>query len=68
MIELLVDTKKELQIAETPLLKSSKILNFSSGTPEKFDIRTYLKELSMIDLEELKSFSSFIKKVLSSIY
>ena len=36
--ELLVTTKKELQIAETPLFKSSKILNFSFGTPK--EIRT----------------------------
>lgn len=61
MIELLVNTKKELQIAETPLFESSKMLNFSFGTPENFDIRTFKKYLSMIDLDKLKEFYEFIK-------
>jgi hypothetical protein len=63
MIELLVNTKKELQIAETPLLKSSKMLNFSFGNPESFDIRTFKKYLSMIDLETLNLFYKYIKEV-----
>ncbi len=33
-LELFIDTKKELSIAENPLLESSKILNFSFGTPK----------------------------------
>lgn len=63
MIELSVNTKKELQIAETPLLKSSKMLNFSFGTPVNFDIRTFKKYLSMIDLETLNLFYKYIKEV-----
>lgn len=63
MIELLVNTKKELQIAETPLLKSSKMLNFSFGNLENFDIRTFKKHLSMIDLETLNLFYKYIKEV-----
>jgi len=38
------------------------MLNFSFGTTEVFDIRTYLRELSRIDIEELKEFYEFIKK------
>ena len=61
MFELSIDTKKELQIAETPLFKSSKMLNFSFGTTKEFDIRTYLAEMSKINLEELKEFYEFTK-------
>ncbi len=37
------------------------MLNFSFGTSKGFDIRTYLRELSKIDLEELKEFYEFVK-------
>ena len=59
--ELLVTTKKELQITETPLFKSSKILNFLSGATNKIDIRTLLIELSKIDVDELKNIYITIK-------
>jgi hypothetical protein len=36
-IELLVTSKKELQIEDSPLLKSSKMLDILFGTPELFD-------------------------------
>jgi hypothetical protein len=58
-IELFVSNKKELQIAETPLFKSLKILNISYGIPERLDIRTYLKYLSMVDFEDLVAFCKF---------
>ncbi len=35
LFELLVSTKKELQIKESPLFESSKMLNLSFGTPNK---------------------------------
>lgn len=62
MLELFLNNKKELQIAETPLFKSSKMLKISFGTPEKFDIRTFKKKLSRLNLEDLKEFHKFIKK------
>lgn len=37
LFELLVNTKKELQIKEKPLLESSIILNCSFGTAERDD-------------------------------
>jgi len=61
MLELFIDTKKELRIEESPLLKSSKIVNLSFGIPKEFDIRTFKKYLSKIDLEDLDKFSNFIK-------
>lgn len=61
MLELSVDNKKELQIAESPILESSKMLKFSFGTPENFNIRTYKDILSRIDIEELKK----VKKILN---
>lgn len=64
MIELLVNTKKELQIAKTPLFESSKMLNFSFGTPENFDIRTFKTHLSMIELDKLKEFYLFMNKLI----
>lgn len=42
MLELFVDSKKELQIAETPLFKSLQILNFSYGIPNRN--RTYANQ------------------------
>jgi hypothetical protein len=41
LFELLVTTKKELQIKESPILKSSKMLNLLFGTPGR--IRTHGK-------------------------
>lgn len=64
MFELFLNSKKELQIAETPLFESSKMLKISFGTPEKFDVRTYTKQLSRIDLEELNVFNKFIKNLI----
>ena len=61
MLELFIDTKKELQIQESPLFKSSEMLNFFIGNPKDFDIRTFKKYLSMIDFEELREFYKFIK-------
>ena len=61
MFELIVSNKKELQIADTPLFESSKLLKISFGIPEKLDIRTYKEKLSRINLEDLKAFAKFIK-------
>lgn len=61
MLELVVNNKKELQIAESPLFEVLKILNFMFGTPKNFDIRTYKEKLSIIDLVTLKEFCEFIK-------
>jgi len=36
-IELLINTKKELQIKDSPLFKSSKMLNSLIGMPEEID-------------------------------
>ncbi len=63
MFELFINTKKELKIEESTLLKSSKILNSFNGAPESFDIRTFKKYLSMIDLETLNLFYKYIKEV-----
>ena len=38
LFELFIDTKKDLQIAETPLFKGLKYLNLYFGTPEEFDV------------------------------
>jgi hypothetical protein len=35
MLELFINTKKELKIEEDPIFKSSKMLHFFNGTPEK---------------------------------
>ena len=61
MLELVVNNKKELQIAESPLFEVLKILNFMFGTPQNIDIRTYKEKLSRIDLVTLKEFCEFIK-------
>lgn len=61
MFELLVSTKKELQIEESHLFKSSKLFNFSNGVPDGFDIRTFKHHLSKINLEEMKEFHKFIR-------
>ena len=63
MFELFINTKKELKIEESTLLKSSKILNSFNGAPESFDIRTFKKYLTMIDLETLNLFYKYIKEV-----
>lgn len=63
MLELYVDNKKELQIAETPLFESSKMLKISFGTTEKFDVRKYKKLLSRVDSNELKEFYRVIIKL-----
>jgi hypothetical protein len=63
-IELFVSTKKELQIAETPLLKCSKMLNLSFGIPERLDIRTYLKYLSMIEFNWVEELFLFNKNII----
>jgi hypothetical protein len=65
MLELVVNNKKELQIAESPLFEVLKILNFMFGTPKNNDIRTYKEKLSMINLEDLKAFAKFIKDLQS---
>gem|GEM_PF-5468736 len=39
------------------------MLNFSFGNLENFDIRTFKKYLSMIDLETLNLFYKYIKEV-----
>lgn len=62
MFELSVSTKKELQIAESDLFESSKMLNISNGVPDGFDIRTFKYHLSKIDLEEMKEFHKFIRQ------
>jgi len=61
MLELFINNKKELQIAETPLFESSKLLKIAFGTPLNIDIRTYKEKLSIIDLVTLKEFCEFIK-------
>lgn len=62
MFELFVSTKKELQIAESDLFESSKMLNIYNGVPDSFDIRTFKHHLSKIDLEEMKEFHKFIRQ------
>ena len=62
MFELSVDTKKELQIEDSHLFKSSKMLKISNGVPENFDIRTLKQYLSRIDLEEMKEFHKFVRQ------
>lgn len=64
MLELFIDNKKSLTIGKTPLLESSEILNSFYGAPEKFDIRTFLKYLSMVDLDDLDEFVRFIKNLI----
>jgi len=64
MFELFVDSKKSLAIGKSPLFLSSEVLNISFGIPEKLDIRTLKEYLSSVDLEGLKDFRKFIKKVL----
>lgn len=61
MLELFVDNKKELQIAESPLFESSKMLNFSFGTPEKFEVRKYKWLLSRVNFQHLKEFRDFLR-------
>jgi len=51
--ELFIDSKKDLQIEESPLFKSLKYLNFSYGTLEGFDVRTYKEYLKKINLRML---------------
>lgn len=65
MLELFINNKKELQIAETPLFGSSKFLKIAFGTPKNLDIRTYKEKLSRINLENLKAFAKFIKDLQS---
>lgn len=65
MLELFINNKKELQIAETPLFESSKLLKIAFGTPQNFNIRTYKEKLSRINLEDLKAFTKFIKDLQS---
>lgn len=60
-IELSVTTKKELQIEDSPLLKSSKMLEILFGTPELFDTWTFLGYLDKIDLYKLEEFVKIIK-------
>ena len=62
MFELSIDTKKELQIAESDLFESSKMLNISNGVPNGFNIRLFKHHLSKIDLDEMKIFHKFIKE------
>ena len=52
-MELFIDTKKELTIAENPLLESSKILNFYFGTKKGLNIRKLKKYMRKVDLEDL---------------
>jgi hypothetical protein len=61
MLELFVTTKKELKIEESPLFKSSKMLNILNGSPKDFDIREFKRQLVMIDLEELEKLYNFVK-------
>jgi hypothetical protein len=61
MFELFIDNKKELQIAETPLFKSSKLLKNRFGGAKEFDVRTFKKNLSRIDLGELRELYKFVK-------
>lgn len=61
MFELVVSNKKELQIADTPLFESSKLLKISFGIPQNLEVRTYKEKLSRINLDELKAFVKFIK-------
>ncbi len=61
MFELFISNKKELKIEESPLFKSSKILNFSFGTPTNTSILLFISNLSNINLNNLKEFHKFIK-------
>ncbi len=62
LLELSINNKKELYIAKNSLYKALENLLFRIGTPEKFDIRTFKKKLSRLNLEDLKEFHKFIKK------
>lgn len=61
LFELFITTKKELQIQESPIFKSSKMLDLYIGTPERFDVWVFKGFLRMIDLEELKYFVKKLK-------
>lgn len=61
MFELSIDNKKRLQIAENWLFKSLKSLKVTFGGAKEFDIRTFKTNLSMVELEELREFYSFVK-------
>lgn len=63
MLELSVDNKKELQIAESPIFESSKMLKISFGTPGNFDIRTYKEILSRINLDDLKKLENYVNNL-----
>jgi len=64
LFELLVNTKKEFQIAETPLFRAYKMLKNRYGGPKEFDIRTYIEQLSRINLEDLKQLRNFVNNTL----
>lgn len=63
MFELSVSNKKELQIAETPLFESSKLLKNRFGGTQYLDVRKYKSLLSRLDLNELKIFSKTISQM-----
>lgn len=63
MLELFVNTKKELRIEKTSLFKSSNFLKNLFGAPKKFDIWTFKEYLTKVDLDELEKFYKFIKNI-----
>lgn len=60
-IELLINTKKELQIKDSPLFKSSKMLNSLNGMPEEIDSWTFFNSLNQIETEDVEFLLKNIK-------
>ncbi len=64
VIELSVTSKKELLIRESPLMQCSKIVNFSYGTPELIDYRTFAAVLHRTDGEALGRMVDLAREIL----
>ena len=56
MVELFIDTKKELTIEESSCLKIINFLNFQNGGASRKDYWFLRKILDEIDFKELKNF------------
>jgi len=64
VIELSVTSKKELLIRESPLMQCSRIVNFSYGTPELIDYRTFAVVLHRTDGEALGRMVDLAREIL----
>jgi len=61
MFELFIDNKKRLQIAENWLFENLKMLKIAFGGAKEFNVRTFKKNLSRVDLGELRELYKFVK-------